>query len=270
MMKMGKLLGIGALVGAIAIAKQYGGALGLGLGLDKDAALRLFQQWSDQLGIWAIPLYVALHTLTLTLCLPYAVFFEAGASLIFGFFPAVLCVFSAKLLGASLSFWIGRLVFRSSSYAMNLVQRNKYFHLLSRGVERDGWRFVLLARFSPIPSYLINYVLAATKVGFVVDFLLPTVIGCLPMILQNASIGSLAGAAVATASGSEKSIVWSYILPLLGIVSSVVISLKIKKYYTDITSVESSSSDHINSSINDDSSQTSNGREGSTDLKKCH
>ncbi|XWS44548.1 hypothetical protein CRYUN_Cryun15aG0055500 [Craigia yunnanensis] len=266
MMKMGKWLRIGALVAAIAIAKRYGGYLGLGL--DKDAALRLFQQWSDRLGIWAIPLYVALHTLTLSLCLPYAVFFEAGASLLFGFFPAVLCVFSAKLLGASLSFWIGRLVFRSSSSAMDWVLRNKYFHLLSRGVERDGWRFVLLARFSPMPSYVINYALAATKVGFVVDFLLPTVVGGLPMILQNTSIGSLAGAAVASASRSEKSMVWSYILPLLGIVSSILISLKIKKYSTDITLDESSSGDHIKSCNNVDSSQTSNGREGSNGLKK--
>ncbi|XVF58643.1 hypothetical protein PTKIN_Ptkin07bG0082600 [Pterospermum kingtungense] len=269
MMKMGKWFSIGVLVGVIAIAKRYGGELGLGLGLDKDAALRLFQQWSERLGIWSIPLYVALHTLTLSLCLPYAVFFEAGASLIFGFFPAVLCVFSAKLLGASLSFWIGRLVFRSSSSAMDWVRGNKYFHLLSHGVERDGWRFVLLARFSPIPSYVINYALAATKVRFLVDFLLPTVLGCLPMILQNTSIGSLAGAAVASASRSEKSMIWwSYMFPSVGIASSILISLKIKKYSTDFTFAESSSGNHINSCNSADSSQISGGRGGTNDVKK--
>lgn len=127
------------------------------------------------------------------------------------------------------------LIFRRSSSAMEWAQRNKYFHLLSRGVERDGWKFVLLARFSPMPSYVINYALAATKVGFIVDFLLPTVIGCLPMILQNTSIGSLAGAAVASASGSQKSQVWSYFFSSLGIVSSILISLRIKKYSTDIS-----------------------------------
>ena len=120
---MGKWLRIGALVGAITIAKQYGGALGLGL--DKDAALRLFQQWSDRLGIWAIPLYVALHTLTLSLCLPYAIFFEAGAPLLFGFFPAVLCVFSAKLMGASLSFLIGRYI--STLPFSNLFMLNELY-----------------------------------------------------------------------------------------------------------------------------------------------
>ncbi|KAF7838724.1 transmembrane protein 41B-like [Senna tora] len=117
---------------------------------------------------------------------------------------------------------------------MEWAQRNKYFNLLSRGVEQDGWRFVLLARFSPLPSYVINYTLAATKVGFVLDFLLPTVIGCIPMILQNTSLGSLAGAAVASASGS-KSPIWSYLFPILGVLSSVLISLRIKKYSTRIS-----------------------------------
>lgn len=222
--------------GMRAVSKQ----MGIGLGWDNETAVRWFQNLSDRLGYWAIPAYVGVHTLTLALCLPYAVFFEAGASLLFGFVPAVLCVFLAKVLGASLSFWIGRLLCRSSSSTIDWARRNKYFHMLSRGVEQDGWRFVLLARFSPIPSYVINYALAATEVDFIVDFLLPTVIGCLPMILQNTSIGSLASAAVASASGSKKSQVWSYVFPLLGILSSILISLRIKKYSADVLVTETS------------------------------
>ncbi|KAH0712376.1 hypothetical protein KY289_008335 [Solanum tuberosum] len=126
----------------------------------------------------------------------------------------------------------------SSSSAIGWVQNNKYFHVLSRGVERDGWKFVLLARFSPIPSYVINYALAATNVRFFLDFLLPTAIGCLPMILQNTSIGSLAGAAVSSGSGSNTSNLWSYIFPLLGILASILISLRVKKYSKDISVAE--------------------------------
>lgn len=237
---------IGLVVGIIGIGRE----LTKLYGWDKDALLKVFGELSDRLGVWAIPLYVAIHTLTLALCLPYAIFFEAAASLLFGFFPAVLCVFAAKLLGASLSFWIGRLIFKSSSSAMEWVQRNRYFAVLSRGVERDGWRFVLLARFSPMPSYIINYALAATRVRFVVDFLLPTVIGCMPMILQNTSIGSLAGAAVSSASGSRKSQIWSYLFPVLGIGSSILISLRIKKYTTENLVTESPTSEHINDSSN--------------------
>ncbi|KAJ6341429.1 hypothetical protein OIU78_009574, partial [Salix suchowensis] len=73
----------------------------------KDEALQLLGELSDRLGVWAMPVYVGIHTIALALCLPCAVFFEAGASLLFGFLPAVLCVFSAKVLGASLSFWVG-------------------------------------------------------------------------------------------------------------------------------------------------------------------
>lgn len=77
-------------------------------GWDKDDAIKVFEDWSDRLGVWALPVYVAIHTLTLALCLPYAIFFEAGASLLFGFLTGVICVFAAKVLGASLSFGIGR------------------------------------------------------------------------------------------------------------------------------------------------------------------
>ncbi|KAG5027683.1 hypothetical protein AAZX31_08G352900 [Glycine max] len=204
-------------------------------GLEKESAFNFVREWSEKLGIWAIPLYVSLHTVSIALCLPSAIFFETAAPLLFGFLPSVFCVFSAKILAASLSFSIGRLVFRSSSSAMEWAQRNRYFHLISRGVERDGWKFVLLARFSPVPSYVINYTLAATDVRFLLDFFLPTAIGCLPMILQNTSIGSLAGAAVASASGSKKSQIWSYFFPVVGILSSVVISLRIKKYSTQVS-----------------------------------
>lgn len=106
MARFGILGVVGVVIAGIIFSRRYG----LGLEWDKDAAVELFRQCSDRLGYWAMPLYVSLHTLSLALCLPSAVFFEAAASLLFGFFPGVLCVFSAKLLGASLSFWIGRCI----------------------------------------------------------------------------------------------------------------------------------------------------------------
>ncbi|KAK7304309.1 hypothetical protein VNO77_45177 [Canavalia gladiata] len=228
---------VAVLVGLVALWRGWQGQ-----GWEKESAFRFLREWSEKLGIWAIPLYVSVHTLSIALCLPSAIFFETAAPLLFGFFSSVFCVFSAKIFAASFSFSIGRLVFRNSSSAVEWARRNKYFHLISRGVEQDGWRFVLLARFSPVPSYIINYTLAATEVGFLLDFLLPTAIGCVPMILQNTSIGSLAGAAVATASGSKKSQIWSYFFPLVGILSSVLISLRIKKYSTQFSVSEISSS----------------------------
>lgn len=92
-----------ALAGVVVMRSQVGWDNG-----KNSFVMQWLRELSDRLGYWAIPVYVGVHTLTLALCLPYAVFFEAGASMLFGFLPALLCVFSAKILGASLSFFIGR------------------------------------------------------------------------------------------------------------------------------------------------------------------
>lgn len=84
------------------------------------------------------------------------------------------------------------------------------------------------------------------------------------MILQNTSLGSLAGAAVATASGSKKSPIWSYIFPMVGILSSILISLRIKKYSNRFSSSEVfPSQDNLT-----DSSQTLSVNEERKSLKK--
>ena len=84
-------------------------------GWEGASAVAAFREARGALGPWAAPAYVAAHALTLALCPPYAIFFEGGAALIFGFLPGVACVFSAKVLGASISFWIGRSPRSSSS-----------------------------------------------------------------------------------------------------------------------------------------------------------
>ncbi|WVZ51391.1 hypothetical protein U9M48_002543 [Paspalum notatum var. saurae] len=226
-------------------------------GWDGAAAVAAFREARGALGPWAAPAYVAAHALTLAVCPPYAIVFEGGAALLFGFLPAVACVFSAKVLGASLSFWIGRAIFRYFSSAMEWLQRNKYFHVVVKGVERDGWKFVLLARFSPLPSYIINYALSATDVGFFRDFLLPTVLGCLPMILQNVSIVSLAGTAVASTTTTKKSHFYSYLFPALGIVSSILISWRIKQYSSTFAIAEESKSSPTNGNSNGDAKMAS-------------
>jgi uncharacterized membrane protein YdjX (TVP38/TMEM64 family) len=86
---------------AVAAGRRYG--------WDGESAVAAFRQAWGALGPWAAPAYIAAHALMLSLCPPYAIFFEGAAALIFGFLPGVACVFSAKVLGASLSFcWIGR------------------------------------------------------------------------------------------------------------------------------------------------------------------
>ena len=125
-----------------------------------------------------------------------------------------------------------RALFRNSTWARTWVQNNKYFRVIAKGVAQDGWKFVLLARFSPMPSYIVNYSLAATDVRYFVDFLMPSILGCVPMILQNTSIGSLTKAATTSVAdgGEKKAGIGAYLLPLIGVISSLLIAWRIKKY----------------------------------------
>jgi hypothetical protein len=101
------------------------------------------------------------------------------------------------------------------------------------------------------PTSLI--MLSATEVGFFRDFLLPTIIGCLPMILQNVSIVCHAGAAVASTTGSQKSHIYSYLFPTIGIVSSILISWRIKQYSSSALAIpEELKSAPINGNANGD------------------
>lgn len=95
-----------AVAAAVAVGRRYGW----------DGRRRWRRSGAEgRAGPWAAPAYVAAHALTLALCPPYAILFEGAAALLFGFLPGVACVFSAKVLGASLSFWIGRYGTSSSS-----------------------------------------------------------------------------------------------------------------------------------------------------------
>ncbi|KAL2905584.1 Pyrimidine/purine nucleoside phosphorylase, partial [Bienertia sinuspersici] len=171
-------------------------------GWDKGALMEFFKKLSDQLGIWAIPAYVGVHTLTLPLCLPSTVFFEVGASLLLGFFPAYS---GCKITS----------IFKFSPTAWSMMA---------------GHSFLLLGfLLFPLMSSIMH--LLPLRSDFFVDFLLPTIIGCLLMILQNTSSGSLVGAIVASESSCGKSQISSYIFPLLGIVSSILISIRIRTYY---------------------------------------
>jgi uncharacterized membrane protein YdjX (TVP38/TMEM64 family) len=84
------------------ITKAYGG--------DRKAMVEGFRYSAERLGLWAMPVFVLVHTVAIALCFPYAIVFEAAASFLFGFLNGVMCVFAAKVMGASLAFWLGRSV----------------------------------------------------------------------------------------------------------------------------------------------------------------
>jgi hypothetical protein len=109
----------------VAVSNAYGG--------DKQAMMDGFHVLAERLGPSAMPVFVLVHTIAIALCFPYAIVFEAAASFLFGFLRGVLCVFSAKVMGAALAFWLGRSTLStplalSLSLPIGLTYRRRSIH----------------------------------------------------------------------------------------------------------------------------------------------
>ncbi|GBG87069.1 hypothetical protein CBR_g44525 [Chara braunii] len=247
MSKTGSLLAA-ALVALVAAVGYYY--------FDKEQAQLLVEATQKRLaslGVWALPAYIAVHTAAIAACFPYTLAFEAGAGLLFGLWRGIICVIVAKACAASLSFWLGRLILHNWSWLGETVQRNRYFGVVREGVARDGWRFVLFARFSPLPSYFVNYALAMTDVRYFRDFLLPTLAGGIPMIVQNTSLGSLASSIGLSLSLPEAMTVKEeeldglrglaqraapFAMPSLGILCSLWLTWRVRAYTRSSRSID--------------------------------
>jgi len=104
-------MGNGAKLGLLGLVVTTGGlyvAIQNACGGDKQVMMNGFHLMAERLGSYAMPVFVFVHTIAIALCFPYAIVFEAAAAFLFGFLRGVLCVFSAKVMGAALAFWIGR------------------------------------------------------------------------------------------------------------------------------------------------------------------
>ena len=120
-------------------------------------------------------LFVLIYTLGI-LFLPATPFTIAGA-LIFGKFPGMLYNLTADVLGASISFYLGR-------YFLHGVARGfleTRMPWLDRKAVEDGFSVIFYLRIFWFPFIVLNYAAGATRIRFR-DYLLGTVLGLLPAV----------------------------------------------------------------------------------------
>lgn len=132
--------------------------------------------WIDTLGLWA-PLFFMLMYGVATLCfLPTMVLTLAGGAL-FGPVLGTLFNLFGAILGATVAFCISR---HWLSHWFS-DRHNPRINKLIRGVDRAGWKFVAVVRFTPIiPFNLVNYGFGITRIPFS-HYLITTAITLVPM-----------------------------------------------------------------------------------------
>ena len=127
--------------------------------------------------------FIAAHIFAIVLCFPGTAIFELTAGAVFGFLPGVAVVATAKGTAAAATFFVARTA-RDSPPGQWIQERldlegQDWTEKLERGVKRDAFRFCLLARLSPVPSFINNYALPLAGVPFS-SFLPGTLLGMLP------------------------------------------------------------------------------------------
>jgi pyruvate/2-oxoglutarate dehydrogenase complex dihydrolipoamide dehydrogenase (E3) component/uncharacterized membrane protein YdjX (TVP38/TMEM64 family) len=103
--------------------------------------------------------YFALYVAVAALALPGAALLTLAGGAVLGFGWGLVLVSFASSLGATLSFWMARLLLRDvvqSRFATQLV-------VINAGVQRAGWLYLLSLRLIPVvPFFLINLTMGLT------------------------------------------------------------------------------------------------------------
>ncbi len=147
---------------ALALALGLFFALDLGRFLTLDYLQQRHEEFATLYALhpWEVRgAYFALYLAVATLALPGAALLTLAGGAVLGFGWGLLLVSFASSMGATLSFWIARLLLRDWVQARFATQLGE----INAGVQRAGWLYLLSLRLIPVvPFFLINLTMGLT------------------------------------------------------------------------------------------------------------
>ena len=162
-----------------------GGVLGLGydefwrLGFDPAG-------WIDDLGVWGPAAIIALMVLHCFIPFP-AELIALCAGAVFGTLFGSALVWVGAMIGASLSFWLSRLLGRAAIERLLPTQHRRAF---DEWADDHGAMTLLVSRFIPVIAFnLINYAAGLTRISWW-TFVWTTSIGIIPLTVLMAYLGA--------------------------------------------------------------------------------
>ncbi len=115
----------------------------------------------EKAGIWAPIVYVIVYMAGVCLFVPGTILTGLGGA-IFGAYWGFLYVWIGAMLGASVSFWIGRTLGRDFAASLIGDKLRKY----DEAIKRNGFAAVLYLRLIYFPFTAMNFGMGLTKVRF--------------------------------------------------------------------------------------------------------
>ena len=104
--------------------------------------------------------FFILYVVVTAFALPISLIKTLLAGALFGFWPGLILVSFASSIGSTFCFLFSRYALRA------YVQKrfSNYLEKINKGIETDGWLYLLFLRLSPIfPFFIINLVFGLTK-----------------------------------------------------------------------------------------------------------
>jgi len=184
----GKPIGIGlALAGVVTVARLTGLSEYVSL-----EGLNRLRDWIDGFGIAAPLVFVAIYVVATVAFVPGTPL-SLLAGLVFGPVFGTLWAVIGATIGATLSFLVGR--YAARGLVEGWTANNERVKRLDEGVERQGWRMLLITRLVPVfPFNLQNYAYGITRIGLGTYVLLTAV-----CIIPGAAVYTFAGGSLASA-----------------------------------------------------------------------
>ncbi|MEO8889922.1 MAG: TVP38/TMEM64 family protein [Coleofasciculaceae cyanobacterium] len=154
---------------------------------------KFLEQQLQQLGNWAICLFVLVYTLATVVGVPGTVLTVAGGA-VFGIIWGALWSVIGATLGAIGAFWVAR--YLSRDLAEKWFGRHKYLQQFNEAVRDKPLNFVLAVRFAPIcPFNLVNFLFGLTPISCL-DYAIGTFFGIIPGTLAYTWLGVAEGTAL--------------------------------------------------------------------------
>ena len=169
----------------------------------------------DRLGTPGYVLFVCAYVVGGLLLLPESVF-TVAAGVLFGMAGGFVIAWSSAMATAILALVIARTILRHR--VEKRVAKNKWLHAVNKALPKEGWKVVALARLSPIPFGIENYLFGLTKVH-IRDYVVATAFTIMPGTLVAVFLGDTGRALL----GGGSPLKWA--LFGAGLVAAVVLSV---------------------------------------------
>ncbi len=145
-----------------------------------------------------------------------------GAGFVFGVGKGTVIVSAGSTTGAAAAFLLARTI--GHDWVVRRMAGRPLLDAMSRAVEREAFKVVLLTRLSPLfPYNLLNYAYGLSHVPFK-TFVLASWVGMLPGTLTYIYLGSAAETLTALLSGETRRSAGQQLLFAAGLVATIAVT----------------------------------------------